>query len=110
MSKENAFAYLKTLLEVPEKAPSAQSVDAFIALAAKNGYEFTAEEFREMVRALSSGNRALSEEELEAVAGGARFHDINAVVPNGLLRDLGDFGRLSLSSSMAPATPMKPTS
>ena len=83
MSMENARRYVADMKEngglaariearIDKSAPKEEQLSAFLAAAKDEGYEFTAEELREAVTA-ADGKPAgeLSDEELEAVAGGS---------------------------------------
>ena len=84
MSMENARRYVADLKEnggglaariearIDKSAPKEEQLAAFLAAAKDEGYEFTAEELREAVTAVGGEPVGeLSDEELEAVAGGS---------------------------------------
>ena len=93
MSTENAIKFLNQLEEVPtlkEKLQAVTTPSELVALAQEQGYEVSAEDFKSVkaivnsnysVQAIinSDSNLELSEDELEAVAGGCGGFDRIAV-------------------------------
>jgi len=83
MSKDAVIEFLKKVdgdLGLQEKLDGAlddegRAVELFLATAAEQGFQFTADEFLEAVQAEGIGEKdgELSDEDLEAVAGGMGF-------------------------------------
>ncbi|GAB4535393.1 MAG: hypothetical protein Tsb0014_22320 [Pleurocapsa sp.] len=76
MSTENAINFLAQVDEntsLQEKLKAIKTPDELIALAKEQGYEVSAEDFKaakEMIDDSDSASEELSEDELEAIAGG----------------------------------------
>ena len=82
MSMENAKRYVADMKEnggglatriearIDKSAPKEEQLTAFLAAAKDEGYEFTVEELKEVMTAAGEPVGELSDEELEAVAGG----------------------------------------
>ena len=84
MSTENAIKFLNQVEEVPtlkERLQAITTPSELIELAQEQGYEVSAEDFKSLQAVVDSdSNEELSEDELEAVAGGGLFDFIGDVV------------------------------
>ena len=75
MSESVVIDFAEATRDDPElraRAVAAKGLEGFVALAADSGYEFTVEDVIHFASALMGASEELSDEELDAVAGGGQ--------------------------------------